>query len=112
MSYVSFGAKTAIAGYTSPAAEFSTLPLFTEPTRAHVSAHLSEVAGGLEALAAIAGSVLADADTRPTPPARDTLQDLIAAARARLTQRRAQLDHDKSRAAVTHVTGLRSKVIP
>ncbi|HEU5073956.1 MAG TPA: hypothetical protein VFU02_07280, partial [Polyangiaceae bacterium] len=98
MSYASFGAKSAIAGYTSLEAEFSTLPVLQEPTRLQVSAHLSEVAGGLEALSDIAVGVLADADTRPVPPVRDTLQDLIAAARARLAQRRAQIDHDRSRA--------------
>lgn len=112
MSYSSFGAKNSIASYASPAAEFSTLPLFAEPTRAQISAHLSEVMSGLDALSAIATGVLTDADTRPVPPARDTLQDLIAAARARLAQRRAQLDHDRSRTAVIHVTGLRSKVLP
>src|SRR5688500_8075760 len=107
MSYVSFGAKTAIASYASLEAEFSTLPLLAEPTRAHVHAHLTEVASGLEAISAIAIGVLADADTRPVPPARDTLQEVIAVARARLVQRRAQVDRDRSRAAIDQVLALR-----
>jgi hypothetical protein len=112
MSYVTFGAQTAIAGYSSLEAEFSTQPLLAEPTRANVHAQLTHVASGLEVVSAIAVGVLADADTRPVPPTRDTLQEVIAAARARLAQRRAQVDRDRSRAAVEYVMGLRARVAP
>lgn len=112
MSYTLFGAKTTLRTYATAEAALSVSPTLVAPTKAAVHAHLGTVLTAVETLTAVVVEVAADADARPVPPAPATLQELVAAGRARLIKERSRAELDRARAAVTHVTRLRELLAP
>lgn len=112
MSYAAFGIRTSLATYVSVESAFSIAPALPEITRPALQAHLGGVLSAVETVSAVLVQIAADAETRPLPPAPATLQELVAAGRARLARERARVDRDRARAASTHLGQLLARVRP